>query len=275
MAIRNFIVRRGTPAVFYSDRGTNFIGAERELKQALLALDKHRMAQELVSSITTWRFNPPAAPHMGGSWERLVQSVKRTLSELRLPRRPSEEELRNALTEIEGVLNARPLTHVPIENDAAPALTPNHWLLGSSDGSKPWTDLNVNSLALHRGWHLSQQIGNHFWKRWLREYLPEITRRTKWHRAVPPIKRNDIVLIADPDLPRNCWPKERVIGVVNRDGQVRTVTIKTATGVYERPAVKVAVLDVKGNEELADSEAESANWGGVSSEPPVSVSTSP
>ncbi|XP_053692620.1 uncharacterized protein LOC128741069 [Sabethes cyaneus] len=266
MAIRNFMVRRGTPAVFYSDRGTNFVGSERELKQALLALDQHEMAQELVSSTTTWRFNPPASPHMGGSWERLIQSVKRTLSEFRLSRRPTEEELRNALIEVEGILNARPLTHVPIEDEAAPVLTPNHWLLGSSDGFKPWTELDDDSTFLSRGWHLSQQMANYFWKRWVREYLPEITRRSKWHEKVPPIRRNDIVLIVDPGLPRNCWPKGRVIGTINRDGQVRTVTIQTSKGVYERPAVKVAVLDVRGKQELADSEAESANWGGVSPE---------
>ncbi|XP_055590943.1 uncharacterized protein LOC129743023 [Uranotaenia lowii] len=259
MVIRNFIVRRGTPSVFYSDRGTNFIGADRELKQALQDVDQHKMAQEFVSATTTWCFNPPAAPHMGGSWERLVQSVKRTLVELQLPHRPKEEELRSALVEIEGIINARPLTHVPIEDDAAPALTPNHWLLGSSDGFKPWTELEVNSIALSRGWHLSQQIANHFWKRWLREYLPEITRRSKWHQNVPPIKEGDIVVIVDSELPRNCWPKGRVIGTVNRDGQVRTVTIKTAKGVYERPAVKVAVIDVRAKKEFADSEAESAN----------------
>ncbi|XP_053691452.1 uncharacterized protein LOC128739970 [Sabethes cyaneus] len=273
MAIRNFIARRGTPSSFYSDRGTNFIGSERELKQALQAIDQNRMAQEFVSSSTSWHFNPPAAPHMGGSWERLVQSVKRNLSEMKLPTRPTDEELRNALIEVEGILNARPLTHVPVEDEAAPALTPNHWLLGSSDGSKPWSLLNEDSIALRRGWHSSQKFANQFWTRWLREYLPEITRRSKWHEKVPPITKGDIVLIVDPNSPRNCWPKGRVIGTVNHNGQVRTVTIQTANGVYERPAVKVAVLDVRSKEELADSEAESANWGGVSMNHPLDQST--
>ncbi|XP_055612992.1 uncharacterized protein LOC129759548 [Uranotaenia lowii] len=150
------------------------------LKQALQDVDRHKLAQEFVSATTTWCFIPPAAPHNGGgSWERLVQSVKRTLDELQLPNRPKEEELRSALVEIEGIINARPLTHAPIEDEAAPALTPNHWLLGSSDGFKPWIELEVNSIALSRGWHLSQQIANHFCKRWLRKYLPEITRRSK------------------------------------------------------------------------------------------------
>ncbi|XP_055622976.1 uncharacterized protein LOC129766468 [Toxorhynchites rutilus septentrionalis] len=267
IALRNFIARRGTPAVFYSDRGTNFIGSERELKQVLRTVDQNRMAQEFVTSSTSWCFNPPAAPHMGGCWERLV---KRTLSEIKLSVRPTDEELRNALIEVEGILNARPLTYVHIEDEAAPVLTPNHWLLGSSDGFKPWSLLEDNSIALTRGWHQSQSLANHFWKRWLREYLPEITRRSKWYQKAPPIKDGDIVLIVDADHPRNCWPKGRVIGTSNKDGQVRRVTIQTAKGVYERPTVKVAVLDVKDKEELADTEAESANWGGVSPDPSVS-----
>ncbi|XP_062701742.1 uncharacterized protein LOC134285262 [Aedes albopictus] len=245
MALRNFIARRGTPAVFYSDRGTNFIGSERELKQTLKAVDQNKMAQEFVSSTTSWSFNPPAAPHMGGSWERLVQSVKRTLSELKPSPRPNDEELRNALIEVEGILNARPLTHVPIEDEAAPALTPNHWLLGSSDGTKPWSLLENDSIALRRGWHQSQVLANHFWERWLREYLPEITRRSKWHKKATPIEEGDIVLIVDPELPRSCWPKGRVIGTVNRDGQ-----------------------------KLVNSEAEFPNWGGLSPKPPGEDSTS-
>ncbi|XP_062541078.1 uncharacterized protein LOC134209112 [Armigeres subalbatus] len=258
MAIRNFIARRGTPAAFYSDRGTNFIGSERELKQALKTINQNKLAQEFVSSNTSWSFNPPASPHMGGSWERLVQSVKRTLYEVKPSSRPTDEELKNALIEVEAILNARPLTHVPLEDEAAPVLTPNHWLLGSSNGLKAWSLLDSNSIALRRGWHQSQAFANHFWKRWIREYLPDLTRRSKWFQKVAPIKEGDIVLIVDPEHPRNCWPKGRVIGTVNRDGQVRKVTIRTAKGVYERAAVNVAVLDVRGKE-LADSEAESAN----------------
>ncbi|XP_058813849.1 uncharacterized protein LOC131677809 [Topomyia yanbarensis] len=272
MALRNFMSRRGTPAVFYSDRGTNFIGAERELKVALREVDQDAMMQEMVSSSTSWCFNSPASPHMGGSWERLIQTVKRTLSEFNLSRRPTDEELRNALIEVEGIINTRPLTHVPIEDEAAPALTPNHWLLGTSNGSKPLTLLNDNSVALRRGWHVSQMLANRFWRRWLQDYLPEITGRSKWHQRVKPIREGDIVLIADPDLPRNCWPKGRVIGTVNRDGQVRRVTIQTNRGVYERPAVKVAVLDVKSKEELANLKTELPNWGGVSSSPSSLIS---
>lgn len=245
IALRNFIARRGTPAVFYSDRGTNFVGTNRELKEAMAAINNNALMEEFTTSDTVWTFNPPASPHMGGSWERLVQSVKKNLAMMRTTRRPSEEELRNALIEVEGTLNSRPLTHVPIDEVSAPALTPNHFLIGSSDGFKPLTLLDDSAVSLRRCWQISQTMANQFWKRWIRDYLPEITRRTKWHYAVKPIDVGDVVVIVDPDHPRNCWPKGRVIATVNKDGQVRRATVQTAKGVYERPAVKLAVLDVE------------------------------
>ncbi|XP_065095610.1 uncharacterized protein LOC135717448 [Ochlerotatus camptorhynchus] len=89
-------------------------------------------------------------------------------------------------------------------------------------------------------------LGRRLEKRWwLRDYLPSITRRTKWYTEVKPIKINDIVVIVDPKLPRNTWPKGRVIGIKQgSDGQVRSATVQTSGGIYERPTVKLAVLDV-------------------------------
>lgn len=53
-------------------------------------------------------------------------------------------------------------------------------------------------------------------------------------------------MILDPKFPRNCWPKGRVIAThTASDGQVRRVTVQTASrGIYERPAISLAVLDV-------------------------------
>ena len=43
----------------------------------------------------TWKFNPPGAPHHGGSWECLVRSVKRVLYDILSSRRVTEEGVRN------------------------------------------------------------------------------------------------------------------------------------------------------------------------------------
>lgn len=110
MGLRNFISRRGSPRRIYSDRGTNFIGASRELSEAIAAINQSAMIDEFVSPDTEWVFNPPAAPHMGGCWERLIRTVKKNLMAIRPTSRLTDEELRNTLVENENTANGRPLT---------------------------------------------------------------------------------------------------------------------------------------------------------------------
>ncbi|XP_065089698.1 uncharacterized protein LOC135710920 [Ochlerotatus camptorhynchus] len=246
MCLQNIIARRGSPIEIVSDRGTNLVGASKELKEALAQVDQERLMKEFTTENLKWSFNPPASPHMGGSWERLIQSVKKILTSI-LPtqRLPTDEVLRNSLVMIENIINSRPLTYVPVDSEAAPALTPNSFLLGSTDGSKPLVLHDDSGLALRSAWKSSQVLANMFWKKWLAEYLPEITRRTKWLSADRQIQIGDIVIIVDPSFPRNCWPKGRVVNTkVSKDGQVRSATVRTASGMYERPAVRLAVLDV-------------------------------
>ncbi|XP_065079912.1 uncharacterized protein LOC135702797 [Ochlerotatus camptorhynchus] len=246
MAMRNFISRRGKPRVIYSDRGTNFIGAKREMTEAEESVNQNELMREFVDAGTTWEFLPPSSPHMGGSWERLIGSVKKNLMAILPARKLSDEVLRNLLTEIENTVNSRPLTHVPVDDDSAPALTPNHFLLGSSNGVKPLSTIDDSGAVTRQSWRLSQAQTNRFWKRWVSDYLPEITRRTKWFVQTKPIEVNDVVVIADPKMPRNCWPKGKIICTQpGRDGQPRSATVRTSTGIYERPVAKLAVLDVR------------------------------
>ncbi|KXJ68836.1 hypothetical protein RP20_CCG001484 [Aedes albopictus] len=244
-ALRNVMARRGIPAVIYSDQGTNFRGANRELKVAVEYLDENRLMTEFTTPHTRWSFNPPAAPHMGGAWERLIRTVKQNLSKLLPSNTPTLEVFENVLIEVENVVNSRPLTGIPLDDDESPVLTPNHFLVGSSNGLKPWVPFDDSSKALRNCWQLSQTLANQFWKQWLRDYLPTITRRTKWLVPAKPIEVGDIVIIVDPSFPRNCWPKGRVIATrPGADGQVRWATVQTTSGIYERPAVRLAVLDV-------------------------------
>lgn len=245
LALRNCFARRGTPIEILSDRGTNFVGADKELKDAVAKLDMDVLLAEFTTPTTAWRFNPPASPHMGGCWERLIQSVKNILARIKIQRVPTEELLRNYLIQVENIINSRPLTHVPVDDYSSPALTPNHFLVGSSNGLKPLVPYTDCPLMLQRSWRASDALANLFWKRWVAEYLPTITRRTKWFYPIKPIAVGEIVIVVDPNMPRNCWPKGRVVSVkTSADGQVRSAVVQTACGIYEKPAVKLAVLDV-------------------------------
>lgn len=202
--------------------------------------------------ITTinWKFNPPAAPHLGGSWERLIGSVKKVLSQI-LPEHhhPNDESLKALLTEVEGIVNSRPLTHVSLEHEDDEALTPNHFLLGSSSGTKPLREFSDTSRCHRVSWKTIQILSDRFWQRWTKECLPTLTRRSKWHLDTKNIEIGDLVIVVDGNLPRNQWIKGRVIKTTpGSDGIVRRATVQTTVqttkGVMERPSVKLAILDV-------------------------------
>ena len=131
-ALRRFVARRGPVRQIRSDRGTNFTGAERELKLALEEMD-HRRIQEVSSKefnadwLIKWKWNPPAASHMGGAWERQIRTVRSILSTL-MRDRGHVESLRTLMCEVECIVNSRPLTFPSSDVRDPQPLTPNHIL---------------------------------------------------------------------------------------------------------------------------------------------------
>ena len=64
-ALRRFVSRRGCPHTIFSDNGTNFVGAQRELRQALQELNQFKIFKEMRSRGIRWIFQCPQASHMG------------------------------------------------------------------------------------------------------------------------------------------------------------------------------------------------------------------
>ncbi|CAG7729101.1 unnamed protein product, partial [Allacma fusca] len=122
-ALRRFIGRRGSPDDIFSDNGTNFKGASRELREAFGNLDQKKIVETATAKGINWHFIPPASPHMGGCWERLVRSVKVALEESLRDRVPREEVLTTLLVEAEALVNSRPLTYVSVDPDDPESLT--------------------------------------------------------------------------------------------------------------------------------------------------------
>ena len=102
-----------------------------EMQQSLTDLQQndHFKDQCQLTGIT-WKFNPPAAPHLGGSWERLIKPFKDAFFKVIGTRILSDETLSTCTCEVEAVMNSWPLTTVSSEPTDTEALTPNHILLG-------------------------------------------------------------------------------------------------------------------------------------------------
>ena len=69
--------RRGLPEEVISDNGSNFVGAERELKELVEKLDQEKIKKSAANKGIKWYFNPPLAPHFGGVHETMIKAAKR------------------------------------------------------------------------------------------------------------------------------------------------------------------------------------------------------
>ncbi|XP_037029336.1 uncharacterized protein LOC119069388 [Bradysia coprophila] len=245
MAIDNFISRKGQSKRVFCDNGTSFHGSEKELRDEFSKINQRDLAERFTSSEMEFRFNPPATPHMGGVWERLIRTVKSCLKQTMLTRCPNDEMLKNLIVSAENIVNLRPLTYVALESADEEALTPNHILLGSSNGRKPLGEFPDKDLARNT-YKAVQILANNFWRRFVLEYMPTLTKRTKWFKQMEPIKVGDVVIVVDERNERNTWPKGIVEKLMpDKRGIVRQVMVRTAKGIRRRSVGKLAVLDVK------------------------------
>ncbi|XP_011879793.1 PREDICTED: uncharacterized protein LOC105568594, partial [Vollenhovia emeryi] len=127
-AYKRFTARRGICATLHSDCGTNLKGADAELKKLFAAASKQLgdLANLLANNGTQWIFNPPSAPHFGGKWEAGVKSTKFHLRRVVGDHLLTYEEMTTLLTQIEAVLNSRPLCALTDDPDDLNVLTPAH-----------------------------------------------------------------------------------------------------------------------------------------------------
>ncbi|XP_036317530.1 uncharacterized protein LOC118732509, partial [Rhagoletis pomonella] len=137
-AFKRFVNRRGYCKVMFSDNGTNFVGAEKVLRNNFQqCMSDERLRTFFAGSNIEWRFNPPAAPHMGGYWEtgikRIKYHLKRVLGETLL----SYEEFSTLLTEVEACVNSRPLCESSTTAGDLEVLTPGHFIIGEPLKSIP------------------------------------------------------------------------------------------------------------------------------------------
>ncbi|KXJ74125.1 hypothetical protein RP20_CCG014327 [Aedes albopictus] len=114
MAIRRFACKRGAPEQIFSDNATCFRGADAVIRKTIRNINEE-CAEKLISAVTSWHFNPPGTPHMGGIWERMVRSVKEALKAFDDGRKLTDEILSTSLAEAEDMINTRPLTYIPQE----------------------------------------------------------------------------------------------------------------------------------------------------------------
>lgn len=143
-ALKRFVARRGKPRTIHSDNGTNFVGANNEIKElySLTQSKDHndKIHKHLADKGIAWHFIPPLSPHQGGLWEAGVKSFKYHLKRI-CDDLITYEEFNTLVIEIKAILNSRPLTPISTDPNDIIALSPGHFLIGDSLMSLPESNL--------------------------------------------------------------------------------------------------------------------------------------
>ena len=252
-AFSRMSARRGKPELVVSDNGSNFQGANRELKELIEALDKDLIKRDAANRGIEWRFNPPYGSHHGGLFEAMIKSAKRALKAILGETRLTDEELLTAVVEVEGLLNSRPLTYCSDDPKDEPVLTPNHFLIGQAGGQlAPRVAEDLACSPRHR-WKYVQQLVTQVWRRWNKEFLSLLQTRGKWLDIKEDLEVGDVVLVADPGNPKGKWPLGRVVETFPcQDQHVRSVRVQSSGKTFIRPICKLCPLKLTGQNEVAN-----------------------
>ena len=185
-----------------------------------------------------WIFNVPKAPWWGGVFERMVRSIKRCLKKIIGKAKFTQDELLTAITEVEMVINSRPLSYVSA-SDVEEPLTPSHLIVGRRlmnvpeyPGQYPDNfEMASPDVLTRQARHLNSTIDK-FWERWRKEYLVELRAAHKQKgkgSSASRVSVGDVVVIHSDNQPRGMWDlglvEELLIG---SNGEARGAVLRVA-----------------------------------------------
>ena len=244
------VATRGRPEEIASDNGTNFLGAERELRELVQAIDQEQIAGNVANDRIKWNWKPPLGSHFRGVFKSLVKVAKKTLKGMVGNAGSTHDELQTAIKEVEALMKSRPLTYEGADPRDESVLTPNLFLVAQLRGQLAPQVADDIAFNPRNQWRLIQNLVRVFWKRWREEYLSILNTRKKWREAKENLEVGEVVLVVDQNAPRGQWHLGGVEEVFpGEDGQVRVVQVSTRGQKFIRPITRLCPLNVAGQPE--------------------------
>ena len=213
-AFRRFSSRRGLPSTLISDNAKTFKASSKEVVKIVGSQEVQRY---LTNKRVTWKFIVEKAPWWGGFWERLIQSVKRSIKKTVGRTSLNYDELNTLVVEVESLINSRPLTYIyDDEESISHPLTPSYLISGHKISTMP-NDEHFEIMSTHNALTRRQRHHKHllqqFSRQWKREYLISLrenstTRSVNGNRS--PITVGDIVILKNDSTSRAFWKLGKV-----------------------------------------------------------------
>ncbi|GFX35987.1 integrase catalytic domain-containing protein [Trichonephila clavipes] len=200
-----------------------------------------------------WKFIVECAPWWGGFYERLVKTIKDPLRKILGRALLTFEELSTILSEVEVIVNHRPLTYVENDPGEPEPLTPAHFLeLGYGDSKYPIHFIELIDATTAKESYKKRKtyrilLLKQLWRRWKEQYFLQL--KPANHFKAPSVhknlKLNDVVLVEGNVKSKLLWElgiiKEIFIG---RDDNVRSCLVKTFKGLFKKPIQLLYPLEI-------------------------------
>ena len=229
----------GRPAKIISDKGSQLVGAQRELEEW------EAWGNQVKQTGTEWLFTPTACPWRNGQTERCVALAKHTLSHvLEAHTLLSFAELEAALINVADVINKRPLAVRDFGEADFHPVSPSDLLLGRAHGYRPGqgeqAEEHSDQLNLPNRLEAIEELVKQWWRRWVDMAFPLFCPRKRWTQPHRNLSQGDIVMLKnDKKVGKAEYRLARVMEVMrDTEGMVRTVELgmrRRRGGRSERP----------------------------------------
>ena len=182
-------------------------------------------------------------------WERLIRTAKKHLAGILGKETIETDVLITAITQVEAIMNARPITHVSTDPRDLEALTPAKILNPGITMMTKTTDIIPETCpdgdTTRYSFQRARALVDAFWKRWATEYVTSLQERQKWEKTKEEVKAGQLVLLVDEKMRREDWKLGRVTEVMGDETHGRTVKVRTGkTKTFVRDITKVVSLEL-------------------------------
>ena len=149
---------RPTALVFLRQR-IYFPGSKKADQTKTTDVGPRLHQRSAIEPVCRMEAQPPSTPHFGGMWERLVQCVKRALLLYLGSANLTPDVFATIVSEVECLVNSRPLIHVRSNQEDDNPLTTNNFLLGRPFCNVPGNVFNATLTSKNSVWtHVEQRF---------------------------------------------------------------------------------------------------------------------